>query len=349
MQFHKTTPWYYTPDDQVLASLVSILRSAVGSLVRKEAREFTEATESLGTVDRTIRELDWRESYRLNELRNTSLIAEIEALLQDSFLETNRLLRAGDIRRARETLASGAGRWGVRIPEHVPEEIGGPIVRCGKTLRKLHKLSATSIQKHKHIRSWSKNKSCLTQDQPFNGSIQTRVLTNCDFRDKLESILEESIKRFWSFMPNIEIAAVAEAQNRRAALEIEIGTIEIERAPAQADEIWAHTSVVAELMWKQMPSFSSLVAKQIGRGVVAKRVLADGVGQSYYPTILAELAGVQPEGVMTNVLWLSANPPAARSLDLEEEIHLVENQLQAAKYRRTHPSSLRKMQFVLSM
>ena len=34
------------------------------------------------------------------------------------------------------------------------------------------------------------------------------------------------------------------------------------------------------------------------------------------------------------VLWLSANPPTTDSLDLEEEVRAVENQLQApARYR----------------
>src|SRR5262249_55985156 len=194
-------------------------------LVRARVGEFWKAAEELGQTDRKVRELDLEAADAVRRLQWHPLVAEVEVEVQNAILKTHQYLRVGDIRRAIKTLATMAYAWNVTTPREVPEHIGAPIVHCGKTLDRVQKLlkavdrlpeefGADLAAVMPHVRRALPN---LPPHEPAPDRQLAESLVG-----PLNTELTQSIKAFWSMMPDLETRVITNARANRTALEAKV-------------------------------------------------------------------------------------------------------------------------------
>ena len=319
--------------------LLQIFRSVVAEMRDKGVQDYLEALEDLGRIDREVRSLDMSAGYSADRLGRHPFAAEVEVQAQDAYAKANEYLRNGDLRHAVQSLAEFSAPWKIQFDTTIPEEIGAPIVRCGKTLNRLRgilersqsapvHLQAEFVSVNDYVRRALPELAVMELKPDMENAIQ--------LMDKLSSALEEAIAKFWTTIPPLDSWASA-----RCAVERDKLFQEVREKAAQRDACIELRSKLAGRvlgLLKQIPSFSALFKKhsiaQLGAEMVtATQVLGSYSPQILHPEVLEALSRTTLEAPMTKVLWLIANPPLTDSLDLEEEVRQVEQQLLAAKYR----------------
>ena len=101
-------------------------------MVQGGAREFVKAIEKLGQIDGQVRELDCKKASAVRQLQALPLVAEVQMQIQEAIVATNKYLRAGDIRRAMQSLAGPDAHWKIALPDEVPENAAGQLCAAAK-------------------------------------------------------------------------------------------------------------------------------------------------------------------------------------------------------------------------